>query len=285
MKLPERDTSTGSSALLAALVVLALIITTVYYREADTGPVHSLRRGVKAMTAPIASGGEVITRPFRSTADWFSGFGVRREELEVLSAQNAELRATVAELEEARQENERLTDLIGFVEAREFEAVGAHVIGRPATSWEHVFTIDRGTDDGIEIGMPVLGANGLLGQTVLVTGRSATVRLLSDRRSGVAALLQGTRAEGIVSGAIDGPMELEFVSVDTTVTIGDVVLTSGLGGVYPKGLLIGEVSSTQAADNDLFQRIQLLPAATLKGIEEVVVLVGAGTIPDLGGGE
>jgi rod shape-determining protein MreC len=193
MKLPERDKSTGSSALLAALVVMALIITTVYYREADTGPVHSLRQGVKAVTAPVAQGGEVVTRPFRATVNWFSGFGVRREELEALSAQNAELRRTVAELEEARQENERLKDLIGFVQARELEAVGAHVIGRPSTSWEHSFIVDRGTDDGLDIGMPVLGSNGLLGQTVLVTARSATVRLLADQRSGVAALLQSSR--------------------------------------------------------------------------------------------
>lgn len=285
MKLPERDTSTNSPVLLVALIVLSLIITTVYYREADTGPVHSLRRGVKAVTAPIATGGEVITRPFRATVEWLTGFGVRREELDALSAQNAELRSAVAKLEEARQENERLKDLIGFVQASELEAVGAHVIGRPVTSWENTFTIDRGTDDGVEIGMPVLGANGLLGQTVLVTSRSATVRLLSDQRSGVAALLQAGRVEGIVSGTIDGTLELEFISVETTVVAGDIVLTSGLGGVYPKGLLIGEVSDVQSADNDLFQRIQVRPAAGLVGVEEVVVLIGAGTDPELESGE
>jgi rod shape-determining protein MreC len=101
----------------------------------------------------------------------------------------------------------------------------------------------------------------------------------------VAALLQSSRVEGIVSGTIDGRLVLEFISIDTTVTAGDVVLTSGLGGVYPKGLLVGEVSDVQAADNDLFQSIYVQPAASLRGIEEVVVLIGAGTIPELGAGE
>ncbi len=281
MKLPDRDTSTGGPALLVAFIVLSLVITTLYYREPDSGPVHSVRRGVKAVMAPVAAGGEVITSPFRSTVEWFSGFGVRREELTALSEQNAELRQLVADLEEARQENDRLRELIGFVDAREFEAIGAHVIGRPSSSWENSFMIDLGTDDGVEVGMPVLGSNGLLGQTVIVTARSATVRLLTDQRSGVASLLQSTREEGIVNGTIDGQLTLDFVSVETTVQVGDVVLTSGLGGVYPKGLLIGEVEDVQSAENDLYQRIRVHPAATLQGIEEVVVLRGAGTIPDL----
>ncbi|MDZ4064402.1 MAG: rod shape-determining protein MreC, partial [Coriobacteriia bacterium] len=145
--------------------------------------------------------------------------------------------------------------------------------------------IDRGSADGVDVGMPVLGAQGLLGQTVDVTAHSAKVRLITDQRSGVSALIQSTRAEGVVRGSIDGALSMEYVSRESTVVVGDVVLTSGMGGVYPKGLIIGEVSDVQLAANDLYQHVAVRPSARISGIEEVIVLVGAPPTADVGGGE
>lgn len=285
MKLPQPERSGGTNALLAVLVVASLVITTVYYREGDNGLLHRARRGAQAVTAPVSAAGEWTTSPLRATGDWFSGLSASRSELETLAAQNAELRSRIAELEEARLENERLRDLVGFIEARNLDALGARVIGRPTSAWEGVITIDRGSADGVDIGMPVLAAQGLLGQTVEVTAHSAKVRLISDQRSGVAALIQSTRAEGVVRGSIEGELTMDYVSRESTVVAGDVVLTSGLGGVYPKGLIVGEVSVVELADNDLFPYIIVRPSARIAGIEEVIVLVGAPPTTDIGGGE
>ncbi len=281
----QRDRAGGSGILLALLVVLSLVMTTIYFREGETGPLHRTRQTVRAITAPVSAAGDWVFTPVRAVRSWMRNLGVSREEVDALRAQNVELRARVVELEEAGLENERLRRLIDFLETSELEAKGARVIRRPATAWEGTILIDRGSRDGIEPGMPVLAPGGLLGQTVDVTARSSTVRLITDQRSGVAAILQSTRAEGVVRGSIEGRLSLEYVSRETTVNVGDVVLTSGMGGVYPRGLFIGEVSDYELRDNDLFPRIVVRPIARFEGIEEVVVLLGAPPQPEIGGGE
>jgi len=285
MRLPDSERPGGGTALLVALVVVSLILITVYFRESDTGPLHRARRLTQAATSPVAAAGEWLFTPVDAVREWFADLGVSRDDLDTLRTQNAELRQRVSELEEARLENERLREILGFVEARELEAVGARVIGRPVSAWEGTIVIDLGSEDGIEPGMPVLAAQGLLGQTIDVSAGSAKVRLITDQRSGVSALIQSSRAEGIVNGSIEGDLTLDYVSRETTVTVGDVVLTSGMGGVYPKGLLIGEVIDVRIAENDLYPNIAVRPSAQLAGIEEVIVLVGATPDPGLGGGE
>lgn len=286
MRISEREKRGGDGWILALLLVAAFVLTTVYFRESTTGPLHTARSGVQAALAPVGRVGYAATSPVRAVSGWFGDLGVSRSDLETLRAQNEEMRARLAALEEARQENERLRELVEFVETRELEAVGARVIGKPATLWEGVITIDRGTAEGVRPGMPVLAAQGLIGQIVEVTQHSSRVRLITDQRSGVSAMLQATRAEGIVNGSIEGDITLDFVSRESTVTVGEAVLTSGMGGVYPKGLLIGEVADVQINEADLFPRIRLRPTADLAGLEEVVVLVGVPVDSDVtGGGE
>ena len=114
-------------------------------------PLHASRRAVHAVTAPVAGVGNWVTTPVRAVRDWGSGLTVSRSEIVTLQEQNDELRLQVVELEEARLENERLRTLVGFIDARELDAIGARVIGRPTSAWEGVITIDRGTADGVEL--------------------------------------------------------------------------------------------------------------------------------------
>ncbi len=285
MKLPQPEKSSASVGLLIVLVVLALSITTVWFREGDSGPIHRARLGMLAVSAPVQATGEVVTRPVRGFIAWSSDLGVSRSQLEALRTQNVELRRRVSTLEEARLENLRLKKLAGFTQAANTKTVGARVIGRPTNQWEGVITIDRGTDDGITAGMPVVGAQGLLGQTVGVTKSAAKVRLITDPQSGVASMIQSTRAEGVVRGSIEGKLTMEFVSAETTVRVGDIVISSGMGGVYPKGLIVGEVTRVQSSPSALYQEIDVTPSGELSGLEEVLVLVSIPAAPDVGGGE
>lgn len=285
MKLPQPEKSKASVGLLIVLVVLALSITTVWFREGESGPIHRMRTGVLVVAAPVQSVGEVVTRPFRGFVSWALDLGVSRSQLEALRTQNTELRNRISTLEEARLENIRLKKLAGFTQASQIKTVGARVIGRPSNQWEGVITIDRGSADGVKAGMPVVGAQGLLGQTVGVTKNAAKVRLITDPRSGVAAMVQATRAEGIVHGSIEGKLKLDFVSGETTVTAGDVVISSGMGGVYPKGLIVGEVTRVRTTPSSLYQDIEVTPTGRLTGLEEVLVLVGVPAKTDVGGGE
>lgn len=298
MKIPQPEKPNLKPGLLVVLIVLSLLLTTVWYREGDRGPLHRTRDGVQAIAAPVSAVGEFVTRPVRGIFQWVADLGVSRSQLEVLRQQNEKLRNTVAALEEARLENARLQALVNFAQASKLKALGAHVIGRP-TEWDRVITLDRGTADGVHEGMPVVGslgpvpqqateasaAGGLIGQTIDVTAHSAKVRLISDQSSGVAAMVQSNRAEGIVHGSINGALTLDFVSRETTVKAGDVVVTSGMGGIYPRGVLVGEVTKVTSLPSSLYQSITLAPSADLNGPEEVLILVNANPQVQTGSGE
>lgn len=286
MKLPDQSDRQGPRpGWLVLFVVLSLIVITMWYREGDTGPLHRLRIGVQTVAAPFSAAGEWATGPVRGLITWAGDLGVSRSQLEALRKQNSTLRTRVAELEEARLENARFRELLEIKQALEIEALGARVIGRPTNSWEGVITIDRGTEDGVKTGMPVVGPDGLLGQTDQVGPTSARVRLITDQSSGVAALVQRSRAEGIVRGSIQGQLTLEFVSRETTLRVGDVVITSGLGGVYPKGIIVGEISEMSSRSNDLYRSATVAPAGDVTRLEEVLVLVGYQVDVNPSGGE
>lgn len=298
MRLPQPERPNLQPGLLVVLVVLSLLLTTLWYKEGDHGPVHRVRDGVQAAAAPVGAIGEFVTRPVRGTFKWIADLGVSRSQLDALRLQNEKLRNTVAVLQESRLENQRLHSLVNFAQSSKLKALGAHVIGRP-TQWDRVITLDRGTADGIHEGMPVVGtlgttpakateasaAGGLIGQTIDVTAHSAKVRLITDQNSGVAAMVQSNRVEGIVHGSIAGGLSLDFISHETTVRAGDVVITSGMGGVYPKGLLVGEVTKVTNQASSLYQDVVLSPSAGLNGLEEVLILVGANPQVQSGGGE
>lgn len=284
MKVTLQDSKRGNPVLLIALIVASLVLVTVYFREGDSGIVHKMRSGVLEVVAPLEKVGDAIASPFEAMGGWFSNLAVSREDLDALRAQNDELRARLAELEEARQENERLRQLVEFAEERKFTKLGARVIGRPTSSWEGVITIDRGSVDGVEVGMSVLAPQGLLGQVFEVSSHAAKVRLITDQRSGVAAMVQSTRVTGVVKGSIDGELTLDFVSTEEAPIAGDVIITSGLGGVYPKGLVVGDVVSVEERRGALFPRIKLVSRVVVGQLEEVLILVGVVVEADTEGG-
>jgi rod shape-determining protein MreC len=284
----EIDTRRGAGRplLLVGLVVAALIVTTLWYREGDAGPLHMLRRGTVAVSQPFAVAGTFLTTPIRAVGGWLGGLGMSRSDYEALKAQNLSLKQRLAALEEARLENERIRALVDFANTQDLKTVGARVIGRPTDTRQRSILIDRGTSSGVEKGDAVIAAGGLVGQVVDITPWSARVLLITDADSGVAVLVQRTRVNGIVRGSLQGPLQLEFVGKSAAPVIGDVLLTSGLGGVYPKDIVVGEVTEVSAQQTDLFTSITVASRVDIERIEEVLVIVGsAAASSQPGGGE
>jgi rod shape-determining protein MreC len=153
-------------------------------------------------------------------------------------------------------------------------------------SWNQIITIDKGANDGIGAGMPVMSANGLLGQVETTGPFTSTVRLITDPSSGVSVFLQASRKEGILTGSPERLLYLSYMSVDSQVEPGDVVITSGAGGIYPKGIVIGEVVSATHSVTDVYQTVVVKPVSRVESYEEVVVLTGRATevaTPTFGG--
>jgi rod shape-determining protein MreC len=272
MRSPEVDTTRANLIVLIVLLVVAIGLTTVYFREGDAGPLHRARSGVLAVAAPLQQGGQVLTWPFRSLGDFIGGLSVSRSDISQLRDQNTQLRKRVSDLQDQQLENARLSALVQLKQAVRLPSTGARVIGRPTSSWEGSLVIDKGTADGLKMGMPVVAAQGLVGQIVEVAPNASKVQLISDRRSGVAVVVQRTRAPGIVRGSLEGSLSLDFVDRGTKPTIGDVVVSSGMGGVFPKGIIVGDVTAVHDQRDKPFPLLTITSRVPVEDVEEVLVL-------------
>ncbi len=197
-----------------------------------------------------------------------------------LEEKNRELERTVASL--TREVNDRremslecirLRGLIDMKNDVGFPAVAARVAGRNRLSVFRTVLINKGTADGIETGFPVVAAEGVAGRIIEVSWNVSKVLLLVDYNSNIDALVQRNRCQGVLQGAGSSGCELKYVQRSQDVQVGDVVISSGLDGIFPKGLLLGTVAAVEKKDSGLFQRIKVYPTLDIAKLEEVLVIV------------
>jgi rod shape-determining protein MreC len=199
-----------------------------------------------------------------------------------LTAENTKLKARIQDLEAERNRhledesiNRRLRELMEFRLYLPSGAVTASVISNSASTWFNILILDKGKKDGVEKGMGAVSPLGVVGQVVSVTSRSAKVLLITDSHSGVDAVVQRSRARGIVAGSLESGPIMKYVKRSDDLKEGDRLVTSGLDGVFPKGLLIGAVSKVNKKSFGLFQYVEVTLAVDPARIEEVLVVRGA----------
>jgi len=258
-------------ALLLCLLLLALVLTTFKTRLA---PQTSLFQRL----------GLSVVMPFQqaiaSLAQRLSGFWngyinlvhVRQENVR-LQRQVEVLQGQLTHYQETYVQQQRLRELLGFRALAFPQAVVAEVVGIDPSPWSEVVTINKGSRDSLRKDIAVATHQGLVGRTIEMAPHYATVLLLTDRRSAVDALIQRTRARGIVVGKTRRLCELRYVDLHADIQVGDTVVASGLGAVYPKGLLIGTVATVHQKPQGLFHEVEVQPAVDLAQLEEVLVLV------------
>lgn len=269
--LNNRKQSTGLRPLIALCIVSVLLLT-FYIREGQTGPIHAVRSGVSAITSPVRYLGSAVASPFNAVGNIFSNLTASQETLDELKQQNDELTAKVAELTEAAETATRLQELVGLQSTYNLQSTAARIVGLSSDAWTDTVTIDKGSADGLAINMPVASSAGVIGQIIEVSPNTATVRLLTDENSGISAMVQSTRAQGILQGQADGSLRLEYVATDVDVKVGDIIVTSGLGGVFPKGLPLGTVSSVDKQSSSVYYTIVVRAQASMENNEEVLVI-------------
>lgn len=264
----------GGTGLLIILLVVSLVLVIAYSREDDQGPLHTLQDGTSALTSPLSSIGVSAGSLAASASTSIEDLTADGQTMSQLKESNATLAQMAVELEEYRQEATRLESLIGLHDAYGFTSVSAHVTGYSSDSYNHVITLDVGSASGVSAGLPVMGSTGVVGQVISVTPYTSQVRLLDDAQSGVACMLQSSRAEGIVNGSVEGVLTLEGVDESVAVQEGEAVITSGLGGGYFRGLVIGVVSKVEQRQGDATRTIVISPNASFTNISEVMVVLG-----------
>lgn len=273
----KKHFSIGGPVLLIVLLVLSIVCVALYASEDEEGVLHTIQGSVSGIVAPLKFVGALGNSAADSAGDALSNATASDDSLSGLRDQNQQLRERVAELEEYMQEAQRLQALIGIQDAYGFESTGARVIGRNTDAWNQFVTIDKGTNDGLRSGLPVMSQAGLVGMIVSTTASTADVRLIVDPESGVSAMVQSNRTEGIVHGSLEGVLYLEDMAADANVTEGDVVITSGLGGSYFRGLIIGTVTKVERNSSGATVRAVVAPNGTISALQEVLVVLSMDT--------
>lgn len=238
----------------------------------DSGPIAGVRSAFMTATTPVRYLGATVTAPFQGLGNIFANLTADQGTLSDLKAENERLQARNAELEESEQTASRLQELLGIKDTYNLQSTAARIISGSVDSWSSTVTIDKGTADGLSVGMPVTASNGVIGQIVECGATSATVRLLTDESSSISAMVQTSRAQGMLVGSATGQVELTLIRTSQTVNVGDVIVTSGLGGVFPKGLPLGKVTSVDSNPGSLYLDIVVEPFAHTENFEEVLVV-------------
>jgi rod shape-determining protein MreC len=217
----------------------------------------------------------MLAKGTRQVRDMWYGYvdlrEVRQENIR-LRQQAAALQDELSRYREAYLSQQRLRALLDFRSLAFPDAVPAEVLGVDPSLWAEAITINKGSDHHLQKDAAIVTHQGLVGHVVKLAPRYATVLLLTDRRSAVDALVQRTRARGIVFGKSQDQLTFRYVSVRDKVEVGDEIISSGLGDLYPKGIRIGTVISVRPQRYGLFYEISVRPAVEFSKLEEVLAL-------------
>ena len=258
--------------LLLIIVVLLLVFSVLSLSLKRSPALQKVQGLVISMTAPGLEGLEYVGRT--ATQLWrgyFDLVGVRRGNTE-LQRQLEEFKQREVRFQEAQQALTRLETLLDLKRQVALPVIGARVIAYDPSLWSRSVIVDQGKAQGVKDGMPVLAPQGIVGRVVTVYPQYAKVMLIVDRKSGADAMIQRTRVRGMLKGKGGNRRSLDFVPKSADVKVGDLVLASGLVGLYPKGLVFGKVTAANNKNPGVFQEIEVTPNADLSTLEEVLVV-------------
>lgn len=197
-----------------------------------------------------------------------------QEENSELRKKLQHLETEIVQLREVQAENVRISKILGFVNESHLKGTVGRIIGYSPSDWLRTVVVNKGSSEGVETGMAVVERGGVVGQVIEVSLHTARVILANDVTSGVDALVQESRARGVISGGPKGRYIFKYVAREQDVKVGDRVVTSGIGGVYPHGLLLGVVVDIKRNSAGLFQEIEVEPAVDFQRLEEVFIVSG-----------
>jgi rod shape-determining protein MreC len=271
MSMPLLEQRRGGSALLFVLVVVAQIVLISAQVTSKSGrPVlQAVAFGLVAEVQRLGAGAvDAVTAVWQG---YFDLRGIRDE--------NAQLRQQLADaqirLQQERALAQRSGELAALLDLRArvpLETTAAEVVAAAATPDFRTVTIGNGTTAGLRPDMAVLAPEGVVGRVIVPSARAAKVQLLIDRNAAAGALLERTRAQGVVVGTGEDGLKLDYVLGTAEVTVGDVVVTSGIDGIYPKGFVIGRVEFVERSGN-AYREIRVKPAVDFPSLDEVLVVL------------
>src|SRR5438105_4268052 len=258
-----------------ALLVFGAILG--YFLSFGPDTTQKFQAGAYQLISPFLTRGSGLNKEITSVRGKLKSLEELERDNGSLRVENRQLKATNQALRDVEHEVNRLRHALNYRERSVFKLVPAEIITRDSSTWWRTVTINRGKQDRVESDMPVVTDEGLVGKTTTVSANIAIVLLVSDEHCRVAANVEGTREQGIVTGervmgGVAPLLNLNFLSKQANLQAGQKAYTSGVGGVFPPGLLIGTVKEFRVRELD--GQAQLTPAVDLTKLEDVFVVVG-----------
>ena len=266
----------GSRFLIGGAVVAALCVLSALY-SGITGNPSPVTRVVRFVTTPVQRAASGIGGFFGKGLSYFTDFDALQAENEELRRQLREMEQTVRDAELALEENARLRQQAGQPERqRDLTTVEAEVIARNPGDWATTLTLDKGSNHGVEVGDLVITVDGMAGYVSEVAGNTCEITTVVDVEMQCGALITRTRETAIAEGDYDlmaeGNLRLSYLTEDASVVIGDTVETSGRGGVFPKGVMIGTVENVLPEDNGISYYAVLRPFVDVETVSSVSIV-------------
>jgi rod shape-determining protein MreC len=258
--------------LIFAILLLLFALVLMSLRAKQRKEVEYFDALLMEICSPVQKAATLVIKTVQGTFQQYIFLVNLEKENRMLKQKIAGLQEENHQMREMKLANERLRRLLQFREKNSPSMIGAEVIGRDPSSWFRAVTIDKGERDGVEKGMAVISPTGVIGQILKTAPHYATVLLLTDYNSAIDSIVQRTRAKAIVEGMGENRCQLKYLRRAEEVAVGDVVVTSGWSGNFPKGLMVGEIKKVDKKGYGVFQYAELVPSVDLTQLEEVFVI-------------
>lgn len=264
------------TGVIGIIITIIILITIVVISNIKIEDFSHIGGALSSLVMPVQNGITYIRNKFSGNDSFFSDMATLKEENKTLKERNSELEKSLRELEIIKSENETLKEYVNLKDKyTEYTTIPGYVINKSTSNYSNIIVINIGESDGVKVGMPVISDAGLVGHVISVTGSTAKVQTLLDTSSAVSSIVGTARDSVIVKGNLETTNMLKGTYIPTSATLleGDKVETSGLGGIYPKGITIGTVKQIINTRNLTNRYILIEPAVNFERLETILVIL------------
>lgn len=262
------------SGILGIIITIIILILLVFLTNVNTEKLSYIENVCNSLIMPIQNGITYIKNKINGNNTFFADISDLQEKNKTLQEENTKLEQSLRELEIIKAENSTLKEYLALTEKyEEFKSIPAYIISKDVSNYSSIFVINVGTDDGVETGMTVIADKGLVGHVTSATSSTAKVQTIVDSASNVSAKINTSNESISCKGVLSSKtLKATYIPNDAELITGDSVQTSGMGGIYPKGIHIGTVQKIVSTNNILDRYLVIEPAVDFETVETVLVI-------------
>lgn len=263
------------NGILGIFITIVILIILVIVTNVENNKLYNLQNAISKIILPVQNGITYLQNKISGNNIFFANMEQLEEENRELKKKNSELEQQLRELEIIKAENETLKQYGDLTKKyQSYKTIPAYVINRDITNYSKTIVINVGKDDGIRENMTVIADEGLVGNIISVTSNTAKVQTILDSASSTSSLTSSTRDTMVCKGTIDGTsiLKANYIAIDSNIIEGDSVESSGMGGLYPKGIHIGRVTKVIEGKNKIDKTVEVQTAVDFNKLETVLII-------------